>query len=126
MEELGKGFHAHIVAKCPKHNKAQVLRDTQNTFKAMAEHNCVDVAVAKRPQDIIDKYLHYISKDGHKEPMQEWDELWRKQIQMDHLYTQDIPPPKRSAELKLPYCINPAYQVHSAGKSDTQKGNSHT
>lgn len=79
--ELGNGFHMHIVVK-PKagswRSKGEVLRDTKSTFACCAAANCIEVIPTKKPEEIINGYMiEYESKDGHKEVTKEADARWR-------------------------------------------------
>lgn len=87
-DSLGTGFHVHIVAHMKQRSKGEVLRDTMSTFEKTTAPNCIQVDLAPRPQEIIQKYLiGYVSKDGHKQCTQEWDAKWRDTLQLQHVYT---------------------------------------
>lgn len=93
---LGKGFHCHIVAKMKQRSKGEVLRDIQSSLKDWIENhkiasNCIDVVLAKRPQELINKYLiNYESEDEHKEATKTWDELWRTEMGLKPIYNPSI------------------------------------
>lgn len=93
---LGTGFHCHIVASMKQRSKGEVLRDLQSSLKDWIENhkiasNCIDVVLAKRPQELIEKYLiNYESDDGHKETTKTWDELWRNEMGLKPIYSPSI------------------------------------
>lgn len=93
VDDLGKGFHVHIVAKMSQASKGQVLRDVTSTFKDWIDKgfitpNNIDVRTTKNPDELINTYLvEYKSDDGHKEVTQSWDELWRTGNSLKRLYT---------------------------------------
>lgn len=87
---LGAGFHTHILAKMTQRSKGEVLRDTQSTFKSCTAENCIQVDPVKTTKDLENtrKYIvEYIAKDGHKEVTQEADKLWRTKLNLRSLYT---------------------------------------
>jgi len=78
FDELGKGFHCHIVANTTWRSKIEGLRQTISTFKGIASDNCIQIDTTREPSKIIKNYLiDYESKDGHKIVTKEWDTLWR-------------------------------------------------
>lgn len=91
-EELGQGFHCHIVANMKQASKGQVLRDLKSSFSSwikdgLIADNCIDVKPTKNPDDVIEKYLiEYESDDGHKEKTRAMDELWRTMEGLKRIY----------------------------------------
>lgn len=94
-DELGKGFHCHIVAEMKQRSKTEVLRDTLSSWndwieKKYIQSNCIQVLTTKNPDQLIDDYLiAYKSDDEHKICTKEMDELWRKQYNLQHIYSND-------------------------------------
>lgn len=90
VNNLGVGFHTHIIAKMTQRSKGEVLRDTQSTFKSCVAENCIQVDPVKTDKDLAStrKYIiEYIAKDGHKEVTQEADKVWRASLNLRSLYT---------------------------------------
>lgn len=93
-EDLGNGFHCHIIAQLTQRSKGEVLRDTQSTFKQMASANCIQVDVVKTNEDLTrcrEYIIDYKADDGHKGVTQEWDAKWRCMMGLDDLYTKALP-----------------------------------
>lgn len=91
-EDLGHGFHCHIVASTTWLSKGQCLRDTINSFKSFCEQNCIQVDRTYNPEAIIEGYLtKYESEDKHKELTKESDYTWRMLMKLKDLYTSDEP-----------------------------------
>lgn len=93
-DNLGDGFHVHIIAKMRQRSKGEVLRDTQSTYKDCCAHNCIQVDCIRTPQDMerVKAYLtDHASQDGHKELTQAWDEMWRTKLGMQHMYEGELP-----------------------------------
>lgn len=92
-EELGLGFHVHIITSARQRSKSEMLRDTLSSWndwikKEKIAENCIDVCVTKNAQSLISNYLiEYKSDDGHKEPTKQWDNLWRQRNNLLELYT---------------------------------------
>lgn len=111
VENLGKGFHCHILTKMTQKGKAEVLRDlfgiTQGVYTKKVEiniqsytaPNCIRIDLCKTQKD-IDKVKGYIidhlAKDGHKKITEETDRLWREKLNLQANY---IDPPDH---IKLP------------------------
>lgn len=88
-EDLGKGFHVHIVAETTCRSKGEVLRNTISTFGKCTAANCIQVDVCKNPEETVQKYLiDYESKDNHKIETKEWDARWRANECLDNIYSQ--------------------------------------
>lgn len=80
-EDLGKGFHVHIVAATTCRSKGEVLRNTTSTFAKYVAPQCIQVDVCQNPDDVVKKYLtDYESQDGHKEKTKAWDAIWREKV----------------------------------------------
>lgn len=92
-DDLGKGFHVHIVADMTYTKKRDVL-NACNKFLPFTAENCIDVQRATRPQGIIDKYLKGISDDGHKEALADMVALWRTRLGLLEIYSDEQPLPK--------------------------------
>lgn len=87
-EDLGKGFHCHIVASTRHRSKGECLRDSLSSFSGIAAQNCIDVKPTLNPSDIIDKYLtQYDADDGHKILTKDADYKWRLKYGLKPLYT---------------------------------------
>lgn len=88
IEGNGEGFHVHIVANTTHRSKGECLRDTQSTFKDIADHNCIQVDLTYGPETLIQNYLvDYKADDNHKECTQNGDRIWREKNKIQHLYT---------------------------------------
>lgn len=87
-EELGAGYHVHIVAKMKQRSKGEVLRITKSSFKHIVDENYIDVKVCKNPEQVKNDYLlEYKSNDGHKVVTKPWDDKWRSLNNLEQLYT---------------------------------------
>ena len=97
-EQLGSGFHVHIVANTTHKSKGQVVRDMKSSFKdyckaGIMKPECIDVEGSRTPKQLIDSYLtEYKSADGHKELLKEWDARWRESLGLLPLYKGVVPP----------------------------------
>lgn len=108
-EELGQGFHVHIVASARQRSKQEMLRDTLSSWndwikKEKVVNNCIEVCATKNAQSLIRNYLiDYNSDDDHKRPTKLWDELWRERNNLLNLYTsyktEDQAPPSTTIEI---------------------------
>lgn len=91
-EDLGKGFHVHIVAQMKQRSKSEVLRDVTTSFNdwirdGIIESNCIDVCITKNPETLVQNYLiDYKSDDNHKEPTKIWDGIWRSDNSLQDIY----------------------------------------
>lgn len=92
VEDLGKGFHVHIVAKMKQASKSNVLRDVLSSWNdwitdGKIAANCICVVPTKNGEKLINDYLiEYKSDDEHKEPTKQWDEIWRSNNSLQNLY----------------------------------------
>lgn len=99
VENLGKGFHVHILADATWRSKMECLRDTQSTFNKCTAPNCVQVFPTKEPEKIKDDYLiEYKSDDGHKIITKDMDSLWRNKENLQDIYYGELP--ERSVPIK--------------------------
>lgn len=90
FDELGKGFHCHIVADGTWKSKGEALRDTQSTFKHLCAPNCIDIKTTKNAKDIIQNYMiDYKSNDEHKEKTMVYDQAWRLELGINAIYYDD-------------------------------------
>lgn len=90
-EDLGRGFHSHILAKMRQRSKGEVLRDVSSTFAQMISReqiaqNCIDVRVASQPNGVRQYLIEGTSADGHKEATHAWDEVWRTELGLHPSY----------------------------------------
>lgn len=91
-DELGKGFHVHIVAQMKQRSKTEVLRDTLSSWndwieKNYIQSNCIQVLTTKNPDKLVSDYLiEYKSDDEHKIVTKEMDMEWRKQYNLQNIY----------------------------------------
>ena len=92
LENLGQGFHVHIVTKARQRSKSEMLRDTLSSWndwirKEYIAENCIDVCITKSAPTLIQNYLiDYKSDDGHKQPTQIWDATWRERNNLLAIY----------------------------------------
>lgn len=106
-DELGHGFHCHIVVKSTCRSRPEIARALMGTYDedkkkwlrgslsswindGKISAGCIDVQVCKNPKETILNYLvNYESKDGHKAPTKTWDEAWRRREGLQPLFTSD-------------------------------------
>lgn len=102
IEDMGKGFHVHIIAQLTLRSKPDVIRRLLGTMSegkykngffsswindGIISANCIQVDVCKNPDEVIQNYLlDYKSEDGHKEETRSMDELWRTASGLERLY----------------------------------------
>lgn len=92
VQEMGNGFHAHIMIWVKKgskswRSKAEILRDCQSTFNKCCVPECINVQITNNPKEIIQNYLvDYASKDEHKIATKEIDLMWRNQYGIKNIY----------------------------------------
>lgn len=114
-EDIGKGFHAHILARGNGRSwrsKGECLRDTQSTFKTCTAPNCIQVIPTYEPTKIKQNYLiEYKSDDDHKSLTMESDVRWRLKKNLQHIYEGPLPP--RSVESGA--CIKSTTGANIAG-----------
>lgn len=90
METMGKGFHVHIIAHMTYRSKGEVLEKLYNSVKNYVAYNCFDVRTLYTHEDVknVEEYItDYKSDDDHKIATKECDELWRKQLTIQHIIT---------------------------------------
>jgi hypothetical protein len=93
VEDLGKGFHVHMVLSTTHRSKGECLRDACSTFKHVAAENCIDCKPTKNGPQLFKSYcIEYKSEDGHKEPTLHTDEAWRKSLGLQAWYDTDETP----------------------------------
>lgn len=93
LEELGKGFHTHIVFSTDKVNywQSHILRDAKKKkygFLKYTKANCIQVdkvICEKRARE----YIRGIKNDEEKELSCQFDEVWRKQLEMVTIFRED-------------------------------------
>lgn len=94
-EEMGKGFHVHIVAEMKQRSKSEVLRDSISSWKdwigkGLITENNIHVGVTKNPKELVQNYLlEYKSDDDHKAATKDYDHQWRQAIGLYNLYTSE-------------------------------------
>lgn len=87
-DDMGKGFHCHIVCNTTHRSKGECLRDTISTFSGIAAQNCIDIKTTRNPDHIIEGYLtNYESDDNHKIVTKDTDYKWRLKYSLKSLYT---------------------------------------
>lgn len=95
-ETLGKGFHVHIVGTIRQRDKTTCLAQTCNFFADCTAANCIQVDYCSHPEATIKNYLvDYVSEDGHKEVTKTGDSIWRREEQLEELYTNNLSSPGR-------------------------------
>lgn len=93
IENIGKGFHVHIIANGTWRSKGECLRDTQSTFISCTAPNCIQVIPTNEPEKIKQNYLiEYKSDDDHKIVTKEMDAQWRLQNNINEIYEGPLPP----------------------------------
>lgn len=98
MEELGRGFHSHILLwKCDGKKSHEVIRETKNTFKNICSVDNPSVLNIKNcKEEDIDKRKNYmlgdksIEHDPSKQVKQEMDIIWRQNIGIEKYYIRNI------------------------------------
>lgn len=94
-EDMGKGFHVHIVANMKQRSKSEVLRDTLSSWKDWIEGglitaNNIHVCITKNGEELVQKYLiEYESDDGHKAATKDYDHQWREAVGLYNLYVSE-------------------------------------
>lgn len=95
IEDMGKGFHVHIVSKVTQDSKSQLLRDIKSSLKGWIATNKIgesgiDVQQCRNPTETIQNYLiDYKSDDDHKEKTKLIDQQWRQVIGYDGIIVSD-------------------------------------
>lgn len=94
-ENMGKGFHVHIVANMKQRSKSEVLRDTLSSWKDWIEKglitaNNIHVCITKNGDELVQTYLiDYESDDGHKAITKDYDHQWREAVGLYNLYVSE-------------------------------------
>lgn len=97
-ENLGSGYHCHIVAYTSWRSKGEALRDTKSTFNKICAPNCIEIKPTRNPNDIIQNYMiDYKSDDNHKIETKIWDDKWRIENKLKNIYN------KNDISLSSPY-----------------------
>ena len=94
-DDLGKGFHVHLVAKMTFRSKGECLRHLQSAFKICTAPNCINVQICASQKEIdnaINYSRDYISADGHKTITKDIDVLWREKMKLKDFYEGPLPP----------------------------------
>lgn len=102
-DTYGTGFHVHMVAHMTQRSKGEVLRDVQSTFKNCTSANCIEVDNLKTTKDVKQcesYFIEYTSDDNHKKETQEHDTIWRNNINIKELYTENEPVPVNLPSIK--------------------------
>lgn len=92
IEDMGKGFHVHIVADMKQASRGNALRDTISSWndwidKGLITANNIDVRTTKNPDDLVQTYLiDYSSEDNHKIVTKDIDTLWRTTNNLKNIY----------------------------------------
>lgn len=83
-DNLGNGFHVHIVASVTQRSKGELLRDLQSTWNGVVDAQCIQVdACFTSPKTFVEHYLiHYKSNDGHKILTRDADASWRASLSL--------------------------------------------
>lgn len=91
-DDIGKGFHIHIVSQMKQRSKGEIIRDIKSTMGDMVAENCIEVIPTKNKMDIINNYLiDYKSKDEHKIKTKDWDNMWRTRENLQNIYVNETP-----------------------------------
>lgn len=92
-DEIGKGYHIHILAHCPNYLKGtQLKKDTKSTFNKFCNgevHDAfVDYKYVRTKDDFFSKraYMMGYKSDDWKDPACAMDIPWRKKYNLDNLY----------------------------------------
>lgn len=94
IEDLGIGFHCHLICSFSYDRKSKILHNVCKFFKDVAASNCIQVDKCKNPEELIQNYLvDYISNDEHKECTKIWDNAWRQQEGLLKLYELSLSSP---------------------------------
>ena len=83
-DDLGRGYHAHMVLKTSWRSKAEAARACLSSFpKTILKVQRPTTS----PEDYIRRYwLDYESHDGHKLLTRETDLLWRTSVGLENIY----------------------------------------
>jgi len=96
---IGQGFHVHIIGTIRQRDKTTCLAQTCNFFADCTAPNCIQVDYCSHPEATIQNYLiDYKSDDSHKEVTKQGDEIWRREEQLQELYSNNLSSPGRLLE----------------------------
>lgn len=88
LEDLGKGFHVHIVCSATWRSKGKCVEDTVSSFNKICIPSAIKVGTTHGPDALIQNYfIDYNAEDEHKIETKEWDALWRNANNIKPLYT---------------------------------------
>lgn len=93
IDDLGKGFHCHIVAKMKQRSKGEIIRDTLSSWNDWINNkyiteNCIEIIPTKNPEALVNNYLiEYKSEDNHKIKTKDWDDIWRSNMSIEKIYS---------------------------------------
>lgn len=91
-EDIGRGYHVHIVTSTSLSSKKECLRATLSSWNEWIEKdwlasNCIEVVHTKNMESLIKGYLiNYESADDHKAATRVFDEEWRRQLNLLPIY----------------------------------------
>lgn len=95
-EDIGKGFHVHIIGTIRQRDKTTCLAQTCNFFADCTAANCIQVDYCSHPEATIQNYLvDYESEDAHKIVTKNGDELWRREENIEWIYSNNLSSPGR-------------------------------
>lgn len=109
MEDLGKGYHIHILAECRSNlMKTQLIKDTKSTFKRFLNGNVPDAFVqaeyvrTKEHYNNITAYMQGYKNDKWKDSAVALDPVWRARNNLNDIYgdTEDMLDPIPEAEVQ--------------------------
>lgn len=88
-DEIGKGFHVHIICTTEWRSVQEAVRDTFSTCQHIAERQCIDVQKIWNQTQWNQKLAYiqnYESSDDHKILTKEMDQIWREKNNLMPLY----------------------------------------
>lgn len=92
--EIGKGFHMHMILTKPDKNFARILKETKNTFKHLFDDTCssaIDIdGRFKRDLNNTISYILAEKQDPGKRLKQEIDKLFRKKYNLQDYYIKNF------------------------------------
>jgi len=97
-DEVGKGFHAHVLFRHNDKSYANLVRNLRSTFKKACDTTSttwfkkLNIKCCKTQQDVINRLQYMIGTkkemDGHNKAIkQEYDIVFRQQVKLDPHYT---------------------------------------
>lgn len=89
--DLGKGYHAHIVAHTTQ-RRDSLQRSIITKFGDIMSPQALSIIRAATPTAIVQDYLlQHKSQDGHKEATRLADAAWRQHVGLAQIYTESCP-----------------------------------